>query len=235
MAKQKRAAGNAGPTLSEQIEQQEQRKLLASAQSKGLRDLNASEKAAVRKHEEGIFTRVFSSCSKTLATWALGSSPKVIVDNARRRGFPWPEGKRDRVNLLDVTQWLWRYFLEHPLPEARSGNLTEDDVLLAGASQELKDEFLRQRILERRLVIRQKSMEVVLLEESHIPAEKVYGAFMAMAEVVRKRSANLQRKFDGEAGEQISLAFEDLADAFEKRALNEFGNDSECEPADPTA
>lgn len=219
-------------TLSEQIEQREQRDLLASAQSKGLRNLTGAEKSAVHKHETGTFDRVHASCTKTQVSEILEAAPKVILDNSRRRAFPWPTGKRDRVNLRDLTRWLWRYFLEHPLPEARAGGLTEDDVLLAGASQDLKDEFLRERIRERRLVNRQKTIDIVLAEESHLPTERVHGVFMGMAEVVRKKSSNLQRKFDGEVGQEIALAFEDLADAFEKRAINEFGNDSECEPTD---
>lgn len=215
--RQKAAAAVAQPTVTEQIEQREQAKLLQAAQAKGLRDLTANEKAAVARHEEGIFLRVFASCRKTLATELFGTSSKVITDNRNRRGVPWPLGKRDRVDLRELVQFLWRYFLEHPLPEARPGGLTEEDVLLAGASQDLKDEFLRERIRERRIVNQQKSIELQLLEESHIPTKEVRIILAEAAGLIAKKRESLERILEGEAREVVSRAFEDMAEDINKK------------------
>lgn len=223
----KAAPTAAGPTVTEQIEQREQARLLQSAQSKGLRNLSANEKAAVARHEEGIFLRVFQSCRKTLLTELLATSAKVVVDNRNRRGFPWPLGKRDRVDVRDVLQFLWRFFLEHPLPEARPCELTEEDVLLAGASQDLKDEFLRERIRERRIVNQQKAIELQLLEDSYIPTKEVRTLLGEAAGLIAKKREHLERVLDGETLALVSRAFEDMAEDINRKgeAIDDGGRD----------
>lgn len=229
------AVGASPPTLSEQIDQQEQARLLREVQQRRQsgKPLTPKHKAAVRRHEESTLVRLLGGVGKTLAAWLLDSSSKVINDAMRKRGFPWPEGNRDRVNVVELLRWLWRYYIEHPLPDARAGGLTEEDVLLVGASPDLKDEFLRERIRERRLVNRQKSMELVLLEESHIPTERVAQFAMGLAEVARKRSEDEQRRFESrfgpDAAKMVAQMYEDFADAALKRFENEFGDGDKCD------
>ncbi|TWT35333.1 hypothetical protein KOR34_02230 [Posidoniimonas corsicana] len=217
MAKKQQRAAQAA-TLSEQIEQQEQAELLRSAKAKGFRGLSGAEKAAVRKNEESTLVRLLGSVGKTLSAWLLDTQSKQIRDAMRNRGFPWPEGNKERVNLIELLRWLWRYFIEHPLPDAKPGGLTEDDVLLVGASQELKDEFLRQRIVERRLVIQQKEHELLLARESHLPTVEVQQVLAEAAQLIAKKREYLERTLPPEAARVVAQGFDDIADAIERQA-----------------
>ncbi|MEN1680772.1 MAG: hypothetical protein AAGJ46_14380 [Planctomycetota bacterium] len=163
----------------------------------------------------------------------LGLS-RTAVQNVRAALGNSHEKQDGRRVLVYAPDWL-RDWAQHTagLPPGRTGQLTEDDVLLAGASQDLKDEFLRERIRERRLINRERSMELAHLEESHIPTERVSQFAMGLAEVARKRcedeQGRFENKFGRDAAKMVAQMFEDFADAALKRFENEFGDTDECD------
>lgn len=234
--KRQRAGGSVKPTptLSEQIERREQATLLREAQQRmqSGETLTPKHKAAVERHQQDTFLSVFLGCQKTFFAELLGAAPKVLVDNRDRRGFPWPVGKRDRVNGRDILRFLWRHFLENK-PQGYTGKRTVDDILLEGASQELKDQYVREQIQEKQLQRRIKAHELELLEQAHIPTKEVRTLLGEVANLIAKKRESLERSLDGESLKIASRAFEDMADDIARKADGiDDGGDSEIESID---
>lgn len=223
MARKRRSKAAAEPeaSLSERIKQQELAALVRAAQQKiqagQVRELSRAEKKALEDYErlqtETYGLRYFRRMPKSDAIDHLASSSKVVTDNRERRGFPWPTGRRDPVDMQAVLRWLWKYFLA---TEPAAAAPDADGDLLRMASEELRDELIRQRIEERKIANEQKRVELQALVESYRPAELYETLLGEMAEIIRRKRLDLTKRFDGSVRETVDRAFDDMADSFER-------------------
>lgn len=238
MAKPRRSKRTAEPepSLTERIEQQELASLVRSAQAKiqqgQTASLSRAEKGALATYErmqlETYGLRYFRRMPKADAIDHLGSSSKVVTDNRERRGFPWPTGRRDPVDVQSILRWLWRYFLE---TEPATHAADADGDLLRMASDELKDELIRERIEERKIANEQRRVELAALIGSYRPAEMYETLLGEMAEVIRRKRLELGKRLDGHVGEVVDRAFDDLADTFERIIEESLGDGDDQHPA----
>lgn len=226
------------PSVVDQIERAEQQRLRDSAAKKlkaGKR-LVRDERAALRKAEDDMRMRhgmaLLAAAPKTLVLGLLDTSSKVVTDNRKRRGFPWPSGQRDPVDIRGLLAYLWRYYLEGPAPAAHG-----EDLLLQGASQELKDEFIRERIREKRITNESRAIDLDRLRESHLPIEKVRTALMPLADMLARARSDLALRLETitsleEAKQVIDQQWEDLYQDFEAEIDSSLNESDEVEIVD---
>lgn len=219
--RQRKAAGSATkPPITQQIEQAERAKLAKSAQKKlaAGESLTAHEKAEINRRQQETFLSVFLSCGRSLFADLLEASSKVLCDNRDRRGFPWPEGKRDPVDGRKILRFLWRYYLENKPSESSNRKRSTDEILLEGASPELKDEYVREQIREKQINRELKELDLAKAREAHLPTEAFRARLMEAGQLIAKKREYLERVLPDPQRTVVSQAFDDMADALEKRA-----------------
>lgn len=222
MADAKRASLQAAQTLSEKAEQQEQRRLLASARRKlELGEiLTGPEKRALKQFEEKQLLeyglRYIRNVPKSDFIDLFDGSHKVYLDWQRKYGFPWPQNRSKGVNLQEVIQWFRARFIERGAGTGLTVAASEDDLLMSYVSQELKDQLAREKIREKQITNQQRALELERLLERYVPIEPVIQYHNTVAERLRKTREALARHFDGRDREVIEQAYDDMIDDIER-------------------
>lgn len=218
-------------SIVERLQKQEEMQLVASANAKlrARQKPTGPELKALAKHEKLITEkyggRLLRAAPKAFVLELLGTSSKVVTDNRKRRGFPWPEGRNSPVDLGKLLRWFWAFYLEHSGEPPRGAS--EEDVLLYGASQELKDEFLRERIVERRYSNEQRRLELQREIDQHVPIDVVETLLSGLAAAIRKKREDTTRNLSPRDAEKVGEAFEDLADDFLRTVKDCLGSGGE--------
>lgn len=233
--KQARVSAEPEPTVSQRLEQQELLRLSRAAQAKiqAKQPLTRAERTALARFEQqqtrthGV--RYVRAMPKGDFLDLFGGSSKVYIEWRTRYGFPWPESA-GTVDVLEVGRWYRRQFVDggQKVPTTAS----EDDILLSGASQELKDEFIRERIKEKRITNQQKAIELEIERRSYVPLAPIIEAHNELAERIRKTRESLARQFDGQARERVELAFDDMIADYVQDLETHFGDGSPDENED---
>jgi len=155
-----------------------QRELAALAKIQRYREANDRERF-YREVSKGDYCRL------------AGRQQKIVDNHARLYGVPClgPE-----VNLYEVVAWLHRLLVE------RGAQLGEcqpvgHDALLAGTSQQLRDEYVRQQIAEKREKARLAQLERMRAEGQLLPREAVHALLGRVAEVLRGGGQTMQRQY----------------------------------------
>ncbi|MEO0532223.1 MAG: hypothetical protein AAF266_16880, partial [Planctomycetota bacterium] len=195
-----------------------------------------AERTALRRTEDELKLRhgmqLLAAAPKTLVCELMDTTSKVVTDNRKRRGFPWPVGQREPVDLRELLRFFWRYYLEGPAPAADG-----EDLLLQGASQELKDELIRERIREKRIANEARAIELHRLRESHLPVEQVRTALAPLADLLARARSDLALRLEtidsvDEARQVIDQAWEDLYQDFESETVSALDDSDEGETLD---
>lgn len=195
---------------------------------------NRDEARALKKWEQQQFEehgqRYLAGMPKGHVTEILGSPASTLIKQHEASGLPYPKEKTALVDGRELLRFLWKRFI---------GGETAESEEAARLSRELALELAREKLREKQIANRKREMEMRLLEEAHIPTAMVETFAMGMAEVTRKKGENAQRTFEKEYGleaaEAVHALLEDIASAWERRALNEFGDGSDSEKHDPAA
>ena len=145
---------------------------------------------------------------------------------ARRRnqwhegqGFPWPH----QTGTVDVGAVL-RWYRERFVQGSTTVGGDVDDVLLAMASQELKDQFVRERIREKEITNQLKTIELQKAVDGLVPLEPIRTWHNALAGHISKTREKLARDADPKFRERVDEAFEDLAIDMQRLMDEQFGD-----------
>ena len=228
MAKRNGAAisGEAEPSLEERLKRERRQRILQSIQQKratGKPLTKAEQKELLdidleRRREHGV--QYLRAMPKGDYLRLFGGSSKVHIEWRDEHGFPWPEKEIKTINLVEIVAWYRQQFIH-------GGNEDSEDVLLRGASQTLKNEFVREKIREKQITNKQKAIELEKLQASYVPIGPIIEAHNELAERIRKTRERLVRDFDGEERDRIERAFDDLLDDFIRDVETKFGNGSD--------
>lgn len=150
----------------------------------------------------------------------FGGSFKVNIEWNAEYGFPWPDKGKHDVDCVVMLEWYRDNFING----SRGGSDNPEDILLQGASQSLKDEYVRERIREKRITNQHRTIELEAVKASYLPMTLIMETHNSLAERIRKTRERLTRHFDGEAKEKIELAFEGLVEDFIRDVEDKFGD-----------
>ena len=170
--------------------------------------LRRVQKAQEKTRREQYYRTIPKSDYRLLAG---GRAARTLNEQAVRYRIPI---QGPTVDLYALIQWLHQFLADnrHKLV-AESG-----DVLLEGASQALKDEYVRTQILEKREKAELARMDRLEREGALLPKEMVREFNARLATVLRTAGDVLQREFGPDAARVVNEALENLAR--EVRSLN---------------
>lgn len=128
-----------------------------------------------------------------------GRSARVLIDQARRHGLPYPTGSREPVDLTAVIRWL------HDLLSTHGQRLSApetDDPMMAGASSPALERYREERAKLARLERLQKEGQL-------LPREAVHEALVRIAAILRSAGEILGREHGPEAQDVLNEALDD--------------------------
>lgn len=220
-------------TLTERLRQRKEAALLRSAReklAKGDENLTKAEEKAVANYEAAQRKKwgypYLRAMPKGDYINYFDGSWRVNLDWRDEYGFPWPPERNARIDIVEIVNWYREQFIKRTTAPVFADT---DDVLLGGASQELKDEYIRERIREKRITNQQKNLELEQQLENYVPIGPIIEAHNELAERIRKTRERLALRFDGEDREFVDRAFEDLISDYIRdvdEKLASYGRDS---------
>ncbi|MBE3132301.1 MAG: hypothetical protein IMZ55_02425 [Acidobacteria bacterium] len=127
---------------------------------------------------------------------------KVLHEWADRYGFPF---RGETLDLFAVCKAISEYLSrnKYSLPDG------SEDPLLAGASQALKDEYVRAQIDEKKKRAALLEIEIREREDRLVSREEIHAGLGRIAAILRDAGEKLQRKFGPEAHRLLSEALDD--------------------------
>lgn len=235
MAKAKPKPPRAGAAVADQLERQRIATLVRSAEQKlrGGGTPNSRELSALKKFEREQLDRwgqhYLGAMPKGDYARVSGRQPKQLIDAADRYGFPYKPGDQS-VDVGRILRWFHDFLAANGAVAAAPDG---EDAILHLASKELKDEFVRQRIEEKKLDVEKKKIENATLLESFVPIEPIRQCHNRQADRIRASRMKFAKRFDGEIREFFEQEFDDLIKDFESFSEAMF-SDSGAIDGDPT-
>jgi len=196
------------------------RRLAESARAKlrtGGRPTKLEERALARvkrEAEEQLREKLCRSIPKKLWREWSGRQHKTIGEQAARYGIPLGSAT---IDIAAVARWIHDFFAQHGkhLP-------TVDDVLPAGTSQELKDEYTRQQIREKKAKADAAELDVAE-REGVLRHAAAFREMLGQLAAIRRRTAETVQRLFGP--EPVRILNEGLED--EARLLGDYFDDND--------
>lgn len=195
------------------------RELLASAAAKRKagKQLNRAEAALVRKaaavKEELDRWKFYQNIPQKHWAKMSGRQWKVLREQAELYGIPFADAV---IDLTRVVPAIHDFFAKHFRKFATPGN--PEDELLEGCSQKLKDEYIREQTLYKR-VQREE------LEKKLVPLDKLSAALVMMGNSVRRGIEILQRM---PGGDEAAAVMNEVLIEFERQLETMASEDSDA-------
>ncbi len=218
-------------TLSERIERDERHRLLLSAKAKlaGGELLSAAEKRALRESELEELRKngqpYLAAMPKADYLGTVGKHQRSMIDMRARYGFPWPVEKDARVDVRAVLAWFHEFVAKFGR-KLKAGPQSDGDIelLLETGSQELKDEYLKERIESQRLDNERKRAALRQDSEELVPLDNVIEFHNTLLGLINRVQERFERDYDGPVREAIATAFEDMANDLQTMADKQLGS-----------
>ena len=205
----KRAKPAAGPptvaTPAVSPAERAERALISAALAKVERGevATAQERSALKRfqheQEEEKRWQFYRSIPKSHWREMSGRTPRVLIDQAERYGFPYPHGPKAAIELPAVVKWLHDFLAKNAM---RLSAPETDDPLLAGSNSPALEEYRRERTKIARLERMQR-------EGSLLPRDTVHELLGRIASVLRSAGENLARQHGPDAHQILDEALDD--------------------------
>lgn len=213
------------------------RELVAAALEKrraGQTPTRAEARALARFQREAQAQQrrdALAACPKKLYCELSGRQVKVLNEQAARYGIPCGSAT---VDLGAVVRWLHDFL-------ARNKTLlsgASEDPLLAGASQQLKDDYVRAQVAEKREKARLAQLDRLEREGRLLDAAAVHRLTSQLATILRAKSEALQRLYGPGAVKILNEGLDDAQgeiDRYFAAALDDDDTDIDAgrQPNDP--
>jgi len=173
--------------------------LAANAREKQARGESPSHREAQalernkRLQRDQLRLALIRSVPKKVYCQLTGRQPRTVNDQADKYGVPL---RGDSVDLGAVVEWLHDFLAKHG---RAIRSQSPDDLLLEGASQELKDEYIRQQIVEKRAKARLAELDLAQRAGELVTAASIHELLTRFASILRRKGEALQRRFGPDA------------------------------------
>lgn len=170
--------------------------------------LTGHDQAAIERLERAtladvLWQRCYQAIPKGDYVRLSGRPHKVVDEQGQRYGLP---VLGDTIDLGELLGWLHDFLAEHKYVLGSS----IDDPLLAGASQALKDEYVRQQIAEKAQRTRLAELEVQEREGALIVRDVVHDFLAEVAGIVRRVAEAIQKHYGPEAHDIVAEGIDDI-------------------------
>lgn len=209
-----RAVSPRPPSASERAERAVVNAAIAKIQSGG--KPTSGELAALKRfekaQEEERRWQYLRSTPKRVYMELSGRSARVLIDQARRHGLPYPTGQRSPVDLTQVIRWLHDLLAEHG---QRLSAPPTDDPLLAGSNSPALERYRLARAAREELELAARRGELLDVDEllTWYDAE--------VAAPIRRSLENLQTRFGPAAVGIVTKALDSAEGTVGKRLKGE--------------
>lgn len=164
-----------------------------------------------RIREERALRLLIKSVPKKLYCQITGRQPKVVNEQADRYGVPL---RGDTIDVGNVLEWLHDFLAKHGRTILAQ---SPDDLLLEGASQQLKDAYVREQIKEKAAKAKLAELDLAQRSGELVLAAEIHDHLTRFASILRRTGEALQRRFGPDAQRILDKGLDDCDREIEAR------------------